>query len=397
MPRKNTRNKTRSRQSRGRTSPNRKRKARVPKRGISRGNTNPPADLIYRSDFLNQPLKSISAFKLNSRYLDSTVDRELCVELYKCLLKAPGFVDDKEWETYPSLGELSEYLFTKLKTVIPKGHDWHFLRHYHSSKYCIKYFKCRGDLYEDGLGMPLEWIELKKDHRLYTCIMYITFAISKASGLDYIYNGINDGFIHDTENNYSGYPEEDHFIELDAKQYRKNGTVNQFFEACKTAARKENAFDIYRKVNKFVPKTTFDKHLKRWLLKGIDLLQNPVEVWNFCYPYNDPDMDSGEPLMVNSLVCFEWSFHDNCFNHTDSWKESIVNEIGSVEPVEHGYITPTKHVPPTKADSLKRLYEFFHIGRSMYGKFFENKFKKQYDDRRKINGTLCARPGGSGI
>ncbi len=357
-------------------------KARILKRGISGGSSNPPTDLVYRSNLLDQSFKPISAFILGGRNLEGrSATRELCVELYKCLLKAPGFVDDKEWTEFPTVSELAEYLFSKLLTIIPKGYDWHFLRHYHNSTYCIKYFKCRSDLYEGGICMPLEWTEQKKDHKLYDCIMYISYGVGRVCGLDIIYSGINDGFIHDLESCLSGYPEEDENMKKDAKKYRKGGEANVFHEAAKKLFIKEDPIKIYLKVNRFVPKTAFDKHLKRWLLNGIELLKKPVQVWDFCYPYNDPDMDSGEPLMVNSMVCFEWSLYDYCFNHSDQWKESIANEIGHAEPVEHGYITAKENVTPTNADSLKELYKFFKLGYGMYNKFFDNKLNKQYDRR----------------
>lgn len=382
MPRTKAGKRQSSRHSRAHHNGNQKRNQALSKQRISGGGrtrTNVTTPLVYSSTYLKQDLQSISYFAISNRY-NEYVLAELLTKVYKLLKNAPGFVDDRQWPTYPALHELSDYLFKKIGEVTPNGFYWNLTKQY-SNDYVLIYFKPMPELDNHIQAVPLEWVQEYKGTKLYDFIRYVVYAVQKDFNLMYVLHELTDNLIFDPESEMSGDPDMDELLKMDIEKYKKGGEVHEFMKESKQLYERKDLHELLEAITYYTPKGNREKAIKMWLLKGIDILSNPINIYQMCYPYEDPESENGTPLMPYHNLCFEWSFYDSIFTHGDNWREAMGNEIGYVEPVSYGVITDKKHTPPVEVDNFKALIDFMHQGRELYFKYFNKKISRIYDKR----------------
>lgn len=388
----NTQNKRRTAPSGRKSMPKSKRsQAKLPGNRISRRKRIIRPDIaparVYRSSAINWPLQGISPFKINSRNHSIPHDEleEKLPYVYQALRSAPGFKDDKEWDGLPSLPELADYLFSEIAKVVPAGYQWDVHDSWAGHGPAIVYYKPCPELARHLIYMPLEWIEelRYRSPELFGLTQAVVWLVAWEFSLQFIDNEFNDMMIHDPDSFLIGDENEDMLKIQDRLKYIKGGVAFEFKRQSERLARSYKSLEhLTAAVKSFRSTTKRQGAIKKWLLLGVKALENPFSIYDWAYPYIDPNCDDGEPIMPHNQLTMEWSFHDEVFGFTEQWINDIYNNTGEVEPVSVGYFAKKIHKSPSHPDHFTALVEFFTAGRSINTRFFESKIEARYDKRR---------------
>ena len=301
--------------------------------------------------------------------------------LYKCL-KTAGFNDDKAWTSQPTAVELADYLFGKIKTVIPEGYEWSFRNDE------LYYYKSYPEL-ENYYGLPLEWLPAieRENQHLFNLIIATIYYISKTSHLDLFQTRYEQVCIDNFEQDETSA--NDPFFSLDVKRHKRyesnptyNGICIQYLDAMHEFATnysKEEVIEMIKQLDSTNPHYIL---IIDWLQKGIYLLENPIGLDNYTFFYHDVNEgECGDSLGVNDYFHFVWSFHDAVFAEAEEYRNALHSEFGSVEPVTYGVYKKSKHIPPADLHPLKQLIEFMKTGRDIYFDNYDKTIKQFYDNR----------------
>lgn len=357
---------------------------------LQKSNRGKPSGLASeRNDFsglLNKELKQLSPF--SSNLYENSVDDlyEILPKLYKCLKQIPEFKDDKEWSEQPSAAELADYLFAKVKEYCPKDFEWTVLNNRYENELIIEYRKDYPHL-EEFVAVPLEWLPKLKDksyslHQLTICLIY---KLSIAFNLDLFETKWDNYITEDFEtflDNAEGETDRMHRVH-DFAAYKTNGIIHKYRTEMRDLSENTSFELLADRITHFQTRTQLQRDLKRWLKKGVKLLNDPISITRFIPSIDDNGYGDGDPLTIEDGIHFSWSFYNTISEESEEWRNDVYNNIGILCPCESIIYSQTKRFEQLKIEKLKQLIDFMEVGRGVYYKHFDNQLRNYYDKRRR--------------
>jgi hypothetical protein len=371
-------------QHRSHISKSKQRKTSVPELRLSGRGVSTNSGRGSFSAVLNKSLTIKSGFIDTSDMNDDELINML-IDLHDCLNKIDGYKDKKEFHKMPTLIELADHLFKQVDISAPLGYSWAVFKDEDSDHYVIRYQKYVQGL-EDYNALSLEWLpDLKaQNEELHNIVIGAIYYISNLFDLEVITTQFDDYYIDDPGCRDVDDEEEQYIIESDVAKYKKGGIANQYQKEMRSFFEVYSKEDLIDMIQNFRPVRTNarDKEIKSWLIIGISLLMNPVDIDNYILKGGENTYEDGSPLTIKDSLNFPWSFYDHVANNTEEYRNDIYSNIGLADSgvfyeYGKGYDIKAHDIEP-----IKNLILFMKYGRDIYYKYYDKNIKKFYDNRR---------------
>lgn len=362
------------------------RQVRIPERRVPGGRRidNIATAGPFAANFLNYRPQTIKVSVIDDgSFLDNTKynqdhTQDALVNLYNCLKRHPNFKDDKNWEKLPSPMELKRYLFEKMHQVAPKGSrpSYNYDDDGRLRLLFLKYL----DKLEGAYMLPIEWVpELQeKNGELYELATAILGMIADRWRLDVITNQYNGYIIDEPEEHFEDY-ENSPEIKNDVEAYRKGGVAYQYKQVLRKYSTKYSRKRLQELIDAFNPSTAFEKKVKRWLELGVIALENPRSIGYYFFP--DLIGRDEEPVKVDDMYNFCWSFHGIVFEHSEDYLNNTAGNFGVCPPAVCSEFFPDKKPSIDDGEEeLEKLAKFMLAGRNIYFAHYSKHFEKLHKD-----------------
>lgn len=323
---------------------------------------------IDHAAVLNGALKPKSFFAFPQHDTDREIDAQILL-MHTALKQIPRYKDTKDWPALPTKVELADHLVAEIKRHIPKGFDWQVQEIY--GEVALEYGKFIKGI-DEFCAVPLEWLVFLKaqNQLLELCASLIIWYIAKTSNIDLIYTEYHD-LVLDGDQIMN---EEDE--ELKAKgwsctlQYKKGWHIHNWKENLGLTANRWSVKEIAALVHKFKPTNEREQIIKEWLILGVEVIQNPVDLDSYILPH-DRNYFDGKPLSIKDGLHFCWSFKNYVELEVENWRNDIYSNIGFVDTGLTGGYYSGKALQPSDEMPLKNLVKFMNMGRKIYFDYYE--------------------------